>query len=339
MKSGRLVTLLVVLVLAVGAWLFWPRQKVGLTLYSAVSYGPSVAEAFTQQTGIPVSVISLSTGPLLARISAEGRRPTWSVAWFDGSEAAAALDNAGLLAKGTTPDLDWTPLGRSLLPKDGAFTPTGASIAGVFTYRADMASAPPTRWDDLLKPGFAGRFGMNNPSISGPTYPLLSGMLYDGGGWPAGKALIQGLKSNGMRIYPTNGDTLAALQHGDIDIAIIQSSAAFVTVAHNPAYRVQLPASNFVLPSVMIVANGQSAQQLALAERFIRFAMSPDMQKMRLSQPGYDSLYWPVTKDAPPPSATLPALGTIVVKALDPYDWGSREAQVNAWFSQEIVQK
>jgi len=63
-----------------------------LQLYAALDYSTDVAKAFTAKTGIPVNVTALSTGPLLAKITAEKNNPQWGVYWADGAEPCAAFD-------------------------------------------------------------------------------------------------------------------------------------------------------------------------------------------------------------------------------------------------------
>ena len=329
---------LILLVLAAAAgWMLWPRGPHGLVLYSAVDYGDEVAKAFTRATGIPVTVVDLSTGALLARVSAEGNRPGWTLAWFDGNEAAAGLDHAHLVARDTVPELPWTPLGRKLVPADGSYTPTGLTLAGAFTYRPSVLQDPPRSWSDLQNPALRGAIGMNNPAISGPMFPMLAGMLSQGGGWPAGKSYVLGLKANGLHVYPKNANTLAALKAGDIKVAITQSSAAWNMAAHDPSLRVVIPKPAFALPSVIVVAAGVPNKVRQEAERFIRFAMAPATQRLRMADSEGDSLYWPLTSDAPAPNKLLPSLDGIDVEALPAGLWGALEAQVNIWFSRAVA--
>ncbi|MDE2013012.1 MAG: extracellular solute-binding protein [Alphaproteobacteria bacterium] len=331
-----LVIVAVLAVIVAGAlYVLWPRQSQGLVLYSAVDYGPAVAAAFKQQTGIDVTLVDVSTGALLAKVSAEGHRPAWSLLWFDGDLAAAALDRAGLLAKHSVPDLPWNKTGRALIPADGAYTPTGLTLAGAFTYHATLA-APPAHWAALLSPALKGAVGMNNPAISGPMYPLLAGMLQQAGGWPKGQAYVLALKANGLHVYTKNANTLAALRGGDIGLAVTQSSAAWYTASQDPMLRVRIPDPAFALPSVICAAPGLSPQMRAAAEKFIRFAMSPAIQKLRQQKGEGDGNYWPLTKDVAAPKI-LPPLGSLSVTVLDPALWGPREDEVNAWFSKTVL--
>ena len=75
MKKLAIVGMILAAALGLSLWLLMPRSGQGLVLYSAVDYGPGVARAFTKRTGIPVKVVELSTGALLARVSAEGLEP------------------------------------------------------------------------------------------------------------------------------------------------------------------------------------------------------------------------------------------------------------------------
>src|SRR5271163_3001514 len=92
----RTVLALCVALLGFGTvWTFRPVSAGStLVLCTAVGYAPQVVRAFMKQTGIRVTIINMSTGPLLARVSAEGSRADWSLVWFDGAAAAAALDQS-----------------------------------------------------------------------------------------------------------------------------------------------------------------------------------------------------------------------------------------------------
>ncbi|MGA7801027.1 MAG: extracellular solute-binding protein, partial [Gammaproteobacteria bacterium] len=275
---------LVLLVLAAAAvWTLWPRRQHGLVLYSAVDYGAQVAKAFTRATGIPVTTVELSTGALLARVSAEGHHPAWTLAWFDGDEAAAGLDGAHLVARHLVPKLQWTTLGRKLIPADGSYTPTGLTLAGAFTYHPATLKDPPHSWSGLTAAALRGAVGMNNPAISGPMFPMLAGMLSQAGGWPDGKSFVMSLKDNGLHVYAKNANTLAALRAGDIKVAVTQSSAAWNVAAKDPSLRVAIPDPSFALPSVLVVAAGAPDAARVEAEKFIRFAMAPSTQRLRMS--------------------------------------------------------
>ena len=235
------------------------------------------------------------------------------------------------------PPLPWSAEGRALLPADGSYTPTGLTLAGAFTYHPAGVPRPPRTWPELTRPDLRGAIGMNNPAISGPMYPLLAGLLQQGGGWPRGQAFVTALKENGLHVYAKNDNTLAALRAGDIRVAVTQSSAAWYLAAQDPSLRVVIPRPAFALPSVLAVAAGVPAQTSAAAGRFIRFAMARSTQRLRMNKGEADGYYWPLTTDAPVPMSGLPPLRSLTVAVLDPGRWGPLEAQVNQWFSKAIV--
>ncbi|WP_298161637.1 ABC transporter substrate-binding protein [Acidocella sp.] len=323
-------------IIVVAAILLWPRQDRGLVVYSGLDYGPAVAAAFTQQTGIKVRVVRLSTGSLLARIVAQGQHPDWDIGWFDGATAAAALDAQGLLAHNLPAPLNLTAAGQTMLSQDGSFIPTGFTLAGVFISSPARLPIPPSSWADLTQPAYQGLAGMNDPSISGPTYPMLAGMLDNAGGWPQGQGYVQALKANGLHMFAKNDATLSALQAQAISVAIVQSSAAAFFSLHHPGYQITVPNPAYVLPNVMVEAKGLSARRAREAAEFMSFVMRPDIQALRQTQGDADGYYWPVTTDAPKPLAGMPDLSHVDTKTLDPVRWGNMESAINAWFAKVI---
>lgn len=330
--------LFLAVVIVVAAILLWPSgDSQGIVLYSALDYGQAVAKAFTAKTGIAVHVIRLPTGGLLARVTAEGHHPDWTVAWFDGATAAVLLDRAGLLGHRLTAPADLTATGKTMLSPDGAYVPTGFTLAGVFVSPRNAAFTVPTTWSQLTEPAYRGLFGMNNPSISGPTYPALAGMLASDGGWPAGKSFIEALKQNGLHVFPKNDATLAALRNGTIKLAIVQSSAALhVADEVDRRLRVTFPRPAYVLPNVIVMARGLSAAKRKLAERFIAYVNSPAAQAIRVKQGKGDGYYWPVTR-TPAPRHALPALSTLAVAPLNAARWGAKQNTIVGWFTHAIV--
>ena len=100
---------------------------------------------------------------------------------------------------------------------------------------------------------------------SGPTFPFVAGLMNQlggqGGGVAAGENYLRQLKANGLHVYPTNSDTLHALETGQISYGMIQSSAATGELAKvrpgagfDPKI-VYLPKST-LLPSVIGIDKG-----------------------------------------------------------------------------------
>jgi len=345
----RSIAIFVAAFMLFGLYVTWPVSQSGLVIYSSVGSAQIVATEFTKETGIRTTVIPLSTGPLLARISAEAHHPRWSVAWFEGDGAAAALDQMHLLQRGPTPDLDWTPFGQTMQPRNGAYIVTGYTLAGVFLSRASRGQQPAAAWPDLIaqertrlgnqKPcaDDVCSLGIADPALSGPAYPMLAGLLATCGGWPQGQGLVRQALATGMRLFPSNPSVVLALRSRELEIAVVQSSAAYALVAKDPSFRVQVPRPAAVLPSVVMIAADTDATHRTMARRFETFLMQPRIQTLRLHQGSTDHLFWPVTRDVV--QTELPTLDPTEVKHLDPAIWGPQQNAIISWFEREVARQ
>jgi iron(III) transport system substrate-binding protein len=309
---------------------------VPLVVYSAQGYDSVMTKAFTKATGIPVQLDDNSTGPLLTQIEASKNNPKWGLLWADGATAFAGLDTQGLLLKGFEPSVTWNSLGSQSVPADKSYAPTGVTLMGILAYNKNKVPNPPT-WQALESSAWKGQVGMYYPSQSGPTFPLIAGVMNYLGGVSAGEKYFSALKSNGLVIHPTNGPTLQALTSGQINLALVQSSAAVgaTFTAKNIGITYLAPAT--LLPSAIGIDAKASPQVQAEAEKFVSFVLSQAGQKvMQSGDPTGDSLYYPVVNGVSPLPA-LPSLASVKTQTINPYTWGPQEATVNNWFDSNIV--
>jgi len=312
-------------------------SKVTLVVYSAQGYDSAMTKAFTQATGIPVKLDDNSTGPLLTQIEASKNNPNWGLLWVDGATAFAGLDTQGLLLKGFEPSVAWNSLGTQSLPADKSYTPTGVTLMAALAYNKNKVKSPPTTWQQLLEPQWKGQVGMNDPSQSGPTFPFIAGMMNYLGGVNAGETYFTKLKSNGLIIHPTNGPTLQALTSGQINLALVQSSAAIGAALGDKNIGISYLHPVTLLPSAIGIDAKAPAAEQAEAEKFIEFVLSPAGQKvMQSGDPTGDSLYYPVIQGVSP-LASLPSLASTTTQTINPYTWGPQEATINTWFDANIV--
>ena len=310
---------------------------VPLVVYSAQGYDSAMTKAFTKATGIPVKLDDNSTGPLLTQIEASKNNPDWGLLWVDGATAFAGLDTQGLLLKGFEPNVTFNSLGTASVPSDKSYTPTGVTLMGIVAYNKTKVPSPPTTWQALLSSTWKGQVGMNDPSQSGPTFPLIAGVMNYLGGVSAGEKYFQTLKGNGLVIHSTNGPTLQALTSGQINLALVQSSAAVGATfsAKNIGIEYLNPAT--LLPSAIGIDARAPAAEQAEAEKFAEFVLSPAGQKvMQAGDPTGDSLYYPVVQGVSPLSS-LPSLASVKTQTINPYTWGPQEATINTWFDSNIV--
>jgi iron(III) transport system substrate-binding protein len=310
---------------------------VPLVLYSAQGYDSAMGKAFTKATGIPVSLDDNSTGPLLTQIEASKNNPKWGVLWVDGATAFAGLDTQGLLLKGYEPAVSWNALGQASVPTDKSYVPTGVTVMGIVAYNKAKVKNPPTTWQSLLSSTWKGQVGMNDPAQSGPTFPLIAGVMNYLGGVSAGEKYFSTLKSNGLVIHPTNGPTLQALTSGQINLALVQSSAAIGATFTDKNIGIEYLNPATLLPSALGIDAKAPAAEQAEAEKFIAFVLSPaGQQVMQSGDPTGDSLYYPVISGVSPLPA-LPSLASVKTQTINPYTWGPQEAAVNTWFDSNVV--
>jgi iron(III) transport system substrate-binding protein len=314
--------------------------KVPLVVYSAQGYDSAMTKAFQKATGIPVKLDDNSTGPLLTQIEASKNNPNWGLLWVDGATAFAGLDVQGLLQKGFEPTVKWNSLGLESLPADKSYTPTGVTLVAALVYNKTKVPNPPTSWQALLSSQWKGDVGMNDPSQSGPTYPFIAGMMNYLGGVSQGEAYYTKLKQNGLVIHPTNGPTLQALTSGQIELALVQSSAGIGSTfgpGSDPNLAVKYLDPVTILPSAIGIDAKAPAAERKEAEKFIDFVLSPAGQKvMQTGDPYGDSLYYPVLQGVNP-LPELPSLASVKTQTINPYLWGPREGTINTWFDSTIV--
>ncbi len=310
-----------------------------LVVYAAIGYDTAMGKAFEKATGIPTKVVDGSTGPLLAKVAAEKQNPQWGIIWVDGAQGMRALASEGLL-KAYAPNVSWNRIGAELQPKDQTYTATAVSIAGaivVNTRKLPNKADWPTSWDDLLKPEFKGKVGMNNPAISGPTYPMVAGMMQSQGGVEQGKTWWKKMKANDIKVFDTNGPNLRALGLGVTSVSIAQNSAGIGRKMKGQPFEVIYPNPVSLLPRTIAISAGASPVVQKEAEKFIDFVMSPEGQKIALTgDAGGDSLFNPLVKGEAA-DAGVPPLTSYKTQYLDPTVWGPREATIVTWFTNNIV--
>ena len=311
---------------------------VPLVVYSAQGYDSAETKAFSAKYHIKVNLDDNSTGPLLTQIEASKNNPKWGLLWVDGATAFAGLDTQHLLLRGFEPNVKWNTLGKDSVPSDESYVPTGVTLAGAMAYNSAKVASPPSTWEDLLSSAWKGQVGTNDPSQSGPTYPFIAGMMNYRGSVSAGESFFTQLKANGLLINPTNGPTLAALASGQINVALVQSSAAVGATFSDSSIKVKYLNPVTVLPSAIGIDAKAPTQEQKEAKEFVAFVLSAAGQHvMQTGDPTGDSLYYPVLTGVQPLSS-LPSLASVHTQTINPYKWGPKETAINAWYDANIVQ-
>lgn len=180
MKSGSIAKLLAILFAAAiflqAAPLLAADQE--LNVIAAYNAKDDIFNKFSEDTGIKVNMLDMSSGEVLARMRAEKGRPLADV-WFGGGvDAFIAAKNDGLLEQYSSPQAEYI-LDKYKDP-DGYWT--GISLVTVdFVVNKGVLEEKgipvPETWEALTGPEFKGEISMSNPSISGTAYFILYSLL------------------------------------------------------------------------------------------------------------------------------------------------------------------
>ncbi|WP_018898071.1 extracellular solute-binding protein [Rhizobium sp. 2MFCol3.1] len=265
-----------------------------LVVYSALDTVVPATKAFTEKTGIEVDLVRLSTGELLGKVAAEGNNPKFDVLWVEGSAVMSRLAEQGILKseQGLADKVDYTDLGRRLLPQNQAYFPITVSTTAIAVNTDKIGNAElPKTWTDLEK--FAGEVGAKDPNLSGPAFQWLSGYFADKG-VEAGKAELQKILTNkAIAGIPSGGALNKSLITGDTAIAIQQDTAIYGLIEQKEPIRVVYPTDGVVaIPSSIGVAKVSKHEDMA--KTFIQFLLTKEAVAAMYTNTGGDSYFAPL---------------------------------------------
>lgn len=320
---------------------------ISINLYEAIGYAPAEITAFNDsQSAYKIVDVGGSTGPLLAKVAAEGTNPQWGLFWADGDTWAAAADTNGQLAPLRFKP-NYSSLGKRLAPKNNSFAITGSTVMVAGIYNAAKLKTPPATLNAMLRPAYKGQIGMNDPNISGPTYPFIAGLMNQLGSEDSGKAFLTHLKASGLVVNDKNGPTIHALEIGQINMGLVQNTAALAEIIKFTAKpvagfdpKIVYPGRPTLMPSSLAIDGKRPAAEVAGAEAFVKFVLSPAGQSILASTDATvnsDVLCYPSIAGTTP-NKYVPALPT-AYQIIDPYTWGPLQSEVDAWFTANIRTK
>ncbi|WP_138311154.1 MULTISPECIES: ABC transporter substrate-binding protein [unclassified Clostridium] len=153
-------------------------------------------DKFTEDTGVKVELLSMSSGEVLSKLRAEGGTPSADL-WFGGGiDAFMSAKDDGLLEQ-VTFDAS-AGLADEFKDSEGYWYSKGITIVGFLLndgLMEELNLEAPASWDDLLKEEYAGEIIMSNPAVSGTNYAVVNALLQakgEEGGW----SYLEGLNKN-----------------------------------------------------------------------------------------------------------------------------------------------
>ena len=159
------------------------------------AYGP-LFDKFTEETGVKVEVLSMSSGEVLSKLRAEGGTPSADL-WFGGGiDAFMSAKDDGLLEQVNFEASK--DLAEGFKDSEGYWYSKGITIVGFLLNNGimeELGLEAPASWDDLTDAQYEGEIIMSNPAVSGTNYAVVNALLQTKGeedGW----AYFEGLNKN-----------------------------------------------------------------------------------------------------------------------------------------------
>ncbi len=160
-------------------------------------------DVFTEDTGVKVELLSMSSGEVLSKLRAEGGTPSADL-WFGGGiDAFMGAKDDGLLEQVNFAAAD--ELNPTYKDEENYYFAKGLTIVGFLVNDGLLTEknlTAPTSWEDLLNEEYAGEIVMSNPAISGTNYGVVNAMLQTKGeeaGWEYFNKLNENIAFYGRR--------------------------------------------------------------------------------------------------------------------------------------------
>ena len=334
MKKLVLVSILIFLIVSA---LSMVAAADNLTIYASVDEGNAkkILDAFSSQSGIEVEFVHLSSGPAMARITAEGNNPQADVWLGAPSENHVVLKEEGLTMAYKSEALE--KLAPSFKDPDGfwrSFYMNPMALA-INTEALEKAGAgKPTSWEDLLKPEYKELIQMPTPQSSGTAYTVITTLVTvmgEDGAYEYMKKLnpnIQTYTSSGTG--PSKGVAV-----GQAAIGIQFTPAFFEFIEQGYPLEVIFPSEGvgFEAPAVSII---KGAKNMESAKILVDWLVSKAGQDVLSEE---KTFFYPVIPEANL-SKGMPAFSELKTVAVD-NQWAgeNKKRLVERWVNEVLPAK
>lgn len=274
-------------------WLVYAQPQ-ALTLYTSevlTNVNPMIELFKRANPNVNVQVFRSGTGEVITRLRAEleAGNPQADLLWVADETFFRELAAAGRLrpSRATTPGF---PV--KFAYQGGRYYEVRLLYNGIAVNTRKLGNLPEPRfWRDLLKPEYRDLVGMPNPNFSGAALSTL-GTLSQRFGF----SFFEQLQRNGLKVEQSNPILQQKLAEGQYGAAIITDFGIRDLIRQGAPLKVIYPRDGAILvPTPIGILN--SSRNPVLAERFVRFLLSPEAQAL-FAQQGYV----PVISSAPRPA-------------------------------------
>ena len=240
-------------------------------------------EKFTNDTGVKVELLSLSSGEVLSKLRAEGGVPSADL-WFGGGiDAFMAAKADGLLEQvNFEAAAELAPLYKD---EENFWFSKGMTVVGFLvnnTLMGELELEAPTCWADLIKPEYAEEVIMSNPAVSGTNYSVVNALLQTLGeeeGWKYFEALNANIPMYGKR----GADPLNKVLADEFAIGISYIDDSVFTAIGEMDISVVYPTDGmpWVPEGVAVFKN---AENVEAAKYFVEWLFSNDEYLVELAE-------------------------------------------------------
>ncbi|ADK83041.1 ABC transporter substrate-binding protein [Sediminispirochaeta smaragdinae] len=284
-----------------------------------------VFNAFTEETGIQVDWVRLSTGECTARMEAEKENPQASI-WYGG----VGLGHIEAKDKGLTMPYD-SPAAKMPEKFRDQDRYWSGIYAGPLCFESNTQAlekyglTAPTSWEELADPKYKGHVQMANPGSSGTAYNVLATMvtLY---GEEKAFEYMKRLDAN-ITQYTRSGSAPgknAAI--GETTIAIGYAHDGVRLIAEGYPLEITFPSegTGYEVASISLIKNGP-AEELAYAKKLYDWALGETAAKI------YTTAFTVPFVDVPLPKGALPISKVNTINQDDEWAAANKARLVEKW--------
>ena len=168
----------------------------------------------------------------------------------------------------------------------------GSAVSGFgFLYNSvilkGLGLAPPTQWDHLAEPRFAGLICLADPTQSGSVAVVYEMVVQSAPSWPEGWAKLLAILGNSKKFFDSAGAAAEAPGLGEAPIAACIDFYGTMRVAGAPDKLVYISPSGQTAFNPDPIAVLKGAPNPELAQRFVAFVMSARGQALWALRPGH----------------------------------------------------
>ncbi|EGV09135.1 ABC transporter, solute-binding protein [Parvimonas sp. oral taxon 393 str. F0440] len=244
-------------------------------------------DKFSEETKAKVEFLSMSSGQVIAKIKAEGGKPSADV-WFGGGiDAFMKAKTDGLLEMYKPEGFD--KIKEGFKDNEGYWISKGVTVVGFLVNNKilqEKGLPVPKTWAEIVDPKYKDEIIMANPAVSGTSFANVKGLIDLYGeekAWDYFKKLNDNVKFYGKRGKDPQEKTVA----GEFGIGIIPIDKSSFDVAEKNNLTAIYPEDGlcWVPEGVAIFKNSPN---LEVAKAFEDFILRPEIQQMIAELDGKD---------------------------------------------------